>query len=227
MKAEACLGASKEARMNLKQKMILFFVPRLGYCLVWILYALNRHRFVIDTNLESDNVIIAFWHGEILMMPFLYRKLRKKPNVYIIASSHFDGGLIANMCELFGMKVIRGSTNSGGSNRGGVRVLIESFKALNDGYDVGVAMDGPRGPYHQVADGMMMMAQKTGKKITICRIFPSRYYEFKTWDRFKLPLPFGKIHYFMNEGFSISRDLSLEQARQMVNAKISQTEHKE
>lgn len=157
------------------------------------------------------------------MMPFLYRKLRSKPNthnVHIISSSHFDGGLIASMCELFGMKTIRGSTDSGGK-RGGVLALMQSIKALKSGADIGIAMDGPRGPYHHIADGLIMMAQKSGKKINLCRIVPSRYYEFKTWDRFCLPLPFGEICYYGFEGFRLDSSLSIEEARQILQDKVA------
>ncbi len=205
---------------SLKQKVIFACIPRLGWILAWILYLLNRKHFDFK-NKDLDNTIIAFWHGEILMMPFLYRRFRnKKPNVHIIASNHFDGGLIARMCEFFGMQIIRGSTDSNGTNRGGVKALLSSIKALKEGYDVGIAIDGPRGPYHHISDGIIMMAQKTKKSITFCRIKPRFYIEFKTWDKFRLPLPFGKICYHMYESFYIDSALSLKQARQEVRAKI-------
>lgn len=208
--------------MDWKKRAIEIIIPRIGWAVAWCIYLLNRNKFYFDDSVKDDNVVLAFWHGEMLMMPFLYRKLRKKPNVFIISSNHFDGGLIAKMCELFGFRAIRGSTGSG-SNKGGVRVLVQSISALKDGADIGIALDGPRGPYHHVADGVIMMSQKTGKKISICRVVPSRYYEFGTWDRFRLPLPFGKICYYMHEGFVLDSALSLQEAREIIKKRIENT----
>lgn len=210
--------------MDIKKRLIAYIVPRVGFLLTWILYGLNKNRFFLHENLENENILICFWHGEMLMMPFLYRRLRSKPNthnVHIISSSHFDGGLIASMCELFGMKTIRGSTDVGGK-KGGVLALMQSIKALKNGADIGIAMDGPRGPYHHIADGLIMMAQKSGKKISLCRIVPSRFYEFKTWDRFCLPIPFGEICYYGFEGFRLDSSLSIEEARQVLKQKVAQ-----
>ncbi len=204
---------------SFKQKLIYILVPRFGWILAWILYLLNRNEFILK-NKNIKGAIVIFWHGEILMMPFLYRKFREQAQTYIIASNHFDGGLIARMCEIFGMESIRGSTDSGNSNHKGVRALLSSIKVLKEGFNVGIAIDGPRGPYHQISDGMIMMAQKTKKPIIFCRIKPRFYIEFKTWDKFRLPLPFGKICYHMYESFYVDSALSLEQARQEVKQKI-------
>lgn len=204
--------------MNWKRRVIEAIVPRVGWVVVWILYATSRNRFFIDESLQRENTILAFWHGEILMLPMLYRKLRQRPNIYILSSNHFDGGLIAKMCECFGFESVRGSTGSG--HKGGVRALLQLIAGLKNGKDVGIAVDGPKGPYHHIADGVIMMAQKTGKKISVCRVVPSLCYELGTWDRFLLPLPFGKICYYMSEGFALDPSLSLEEAREVVKKQM-------
>lgn len=204
-----------------KRRLISLIVPPLLYVAVWILYLCTRHRFHITQDLREQNIIGAFWHGEVLMLPFFYKQITKamlkerNKGYYIIASHHFDANLIADLCQRFGLRIIRGSTT-----KGGLKVLIESLRLLKDGYDIGIAPDGPRGPYHNIGDGVIMMSQKTGRCIVPMRVVYSRYWELKTWDRFRIPKPFSTIDFYALDGFVIDQDMSLEEARVLVRSKL-------
>jgi lysophospholipid acyltransferase (LPLAT)-like uncharacterized protein len=54
---------------------------------------------------------------------------------------------------------------SGSSTRGGAKALLGAIKALQNGVDVAITPDGPKGPMHTIADGIVMIAQKTNSKI--------------------------------------------------------------
>ncbi len=52
--------------------------------------------------------------------------------------------------------------------------------------------DGPRGPCRSLQPGVMAAAAKTGAPIVPMAWSGSRVKELGTWDRFLIPLPFGR-----------------------------------
>lgn len=157
---------------------------------------------------------MACWHGELLMIPYAYTKYRKTPNVKLLISEHFDGNLIAKTLGFFGFGTIRGS-----STRGGAKALIAAIKELQNGYDMGITPDGPKGPRHEVQDGIVMMAQKTKTKITVVSIKPSSYWQLNSWDKFVIPKPFGIINYYISELIDVS-EMDLGDAKAMIKERL-------
>ena len=189
-------------------------VPFLGALIVRFIYFTNRKRYHIEAPFPETPVVVAMWHGDLLMLPFLYPKVRSGDRFRVIISEHFDGQMIAETAEYLGVKAIRGS-----SRRGGARVLIQALGLLKDGYDVAVTPDGPKGPRHSVADGVVVMAQKTGCKVVAAQCRPSRYWQFNSWDRFTVPKPFGRLDYFISEPFDLT-GLDLDTAKSLVKMKL-------
>ena len=128
--------------------------------------------------------VASFWHNQIFMAAFFFRFSR----IVVITSRHFDGEYIARIIQKFGFTPARGS-----SNRGAVRALLELKRFLTrEGLEVAFTIDGPRGPIYRVKPGPIWLAQKTGLPILAFHIEPRRYWELKSWDRFRIPKPFTK-----------------------------------
>lgn len=191
-----------------KRKIILFFAPRFIWCVMWILYLLNKKEFHIHKLAKQPNAILAFWHGELLMMPFLYRKMRKKRDIFVISSNHFDGELMVKLYGYFGFNTIRGS-----SSKDGLRALIQSINRLQNGSDVAITPDGPKGPLYSIENGIVAMAQKAESSIVVVRAEFSKYWELKTWDKMRIPKPFGRIKFYALKPFRIDSNLNLNDAK--------------
>jgi lysophospholipid acyltransferase (LPLAT)-like uncharacterized protein len=114
---------------------------------------------------------------------------------------------------------------SGSSSKGGAKALIGAIKALKSGIDVAITPDGPRGPIYSVADGIVLLAQKTKTKIVILSAIPSKYWQLSSWDKFIVPKPFGKIDFYVSEPFSI-KDLELENAKKLITSKMMENQLK-
>lgn len=192
------------------RSLALVLVPFLGSLIIRLIYLTNKKKFIAPDALCEENFIMACWHGELLMIPYAYKKYKKKPNVKLIISDHFDGSLIAKTLSHFGFGTIRGS-----SNKNAARALISSIKELNNGSDIGITPDGPKGPRHEVADGIVVMAQKSQTKIVLVEIKPSSYWQLSSWDKFVIPKPFGLISYYISDMIDIS-GMELDEAKFLI-----------
>lgn len=189
-------------------------MPIIGTLLIRTLSFTNKKVFHAPDSLGEEQFIMACWHGELLMIPYAYRKYRKKPRVKLLISEHFDGNLIAKTLGFFGFGTIRGS-----STRGGAKALITSIKEIKNGYDLGITPDGPKGPRHEVQDGIIVMAQKAKVKITVVEIKPSSYWQLNSWDKFVIPKPFGIINYYISELIDVS-NRDIESAKELIRRSL-------
>jgi len=202
-----------------KRSLGLVLVPRVGSLLIRLLAFTNKKKFHAPDTLGDESFIMACWHGELLMIPYAYLYYKKNPNVKLFISEHFDGELIARTLSFFGFGTIRGSTT-----RGGVKALIGAIRDIKNGVDIGITPDGPKGPHQEVQDGIIAIAQKAKVKIVLVEIKPSKYWQLKSWDKFKIPKPFGVIEYFISEPIDIG-GLDLEVARELVKEGLLKHEY--
>src|SRR5207244_4156263 len=132
--------------------------------------------------------IIAMWHGQHFLMPFIKREHRAK----VLISRHRDGEINAVAAERLGIGTIRGSGNLGGAfiGKGGVSAFKEMLSALEQGYIVALTADVPR--VARVAGlGIIKLARASGRSIYPIAITTHRRIELKTWDRTAINLPFS------------------------------------
>lgn len=184
-------------------------VPFLGAMLIRIVYLTSKKNFSTDS-LPSEPIIYACWHGDLMFFAHSYLRYKNPPHVKAVISSHFDGTLIAKTLQKFGLEIIAGS-----SNKNAARVLIQAIKALKEGYDIGITPDGPRGPRHEVADGVIAMAEKTGAKVILVEIRAKKYWQLSSWDKFVVPKPFGEINFYYSEPLEI-KGMETEVARDLI-----------
>lgn len=175
--------------------LVLRIVPWLAAGLLRGLYRLLRVIHVNPGYLEGclargERVIVAFWHGRLLMMPFLYPD---QPRTILI-SQHRDGEYISRMARILGSRVIRGS-----ATRGGIRAFKQMIRALREGFHLVIAPDGPKGPREKVKSGVIELAKLTGAPIVPVSFSASRRRILKSWDAFLLPLPFSRAVYVWGE----------------------------
>lgn len=180
-----------------------------------------RNRFHITAHVKDNNFIACLWHGNFLMMPYLYAKAREIPNMCLITAAHNDGAMVEQYFEEFGLHSIRGST---GAHKGGTRVLMQAVRALKDGKDVAVTPDGPKGPYKSIANGILLMAMRSGVGICGCKVQPSSYWELKTWDKFCIPKPFSRIDYYIHEPLFLPKDMEIDEAKKILQEYMSRVD---
>ena len=81
----------------------------------------------------------------------------------------------------------------GSSTRGGARALRDLSKVLRNGLDVGLTVDGPRGPRGRVQQGAIELSRMTGSAVVPVSNAGRPRKLFRSWDAFQFPGPFAKV----------------------------------
>ncbi|MWV61442.1 DUF374 domain-containing protein [Helicobacter saguini] len=177
-------------------------------------YFTCRNRYHICDYVREKPFIACLWHGNFLMMPYLYAKVRNPPKMSLVTSAHEDGVMVERYFAHFGLKSIRGSTSV---RKGGARALMQAIRELRDGRDIAVTPDGPKGPAKSIANGILLMSLKSGVAICGCRVKPSRFWQLRTWDKFCIPKPFSRIDYYIAEPLMLDSNMDIDVAKRLLS----------
>jgi len=193
----------------LSDKLLLNAAPWIAARLIRWLHRRIKPASIGDEPLRSlwddgKNVILSFWHDQLFMMATGY----SGPKASVMISSSKDGELIARTMTYFDIGSIRGSSSRGG--RAAFRAMIDLGK---EQIDLAFTPDGPRGPRHEIKDGVIQLARVTGRPIVPMAFACSKGHRFSSWDRFLLPFPWGKgvysfgspIYYTQGEKLDVFR----------------------
>ncbi len=187
--------------------MLRRLVPFLAYAFVTVVGWTNRLTVVRGDVRErlwakKQRFIYAFWHQRQVYFTWTHRDVEAA----VLVSKSKDGEMIAETMRLSRIKAVRGS-----SSRGGVAAAREMVEILRSGWDVGITPDGPRGPARQVKDGALRVAQLSGAPIVpIANSNSRRLVLKKAWDRFHVPLPFGRSVVVYGEPIFVGAEDDLE-----------------
>lgn len=162
--------------------------------LIWLVYRALHLTWRIrihespsfqEARARSAPVVFAHWHGDELAILHLLKPYR----ACAMVSHSKDGEIMARTIALLGAQTSRGS-----SSRGGVGALKGILRLAKDGWHPSVAVDGPKGPYHQVKPGVFEISKLINGPIVPLSVAVSRAYVFhKAWNKTFLPLPFARI----------------------------------
>jgi len=198
-----------------KRALALKFLPKIFYFLTKILFFSCKKEYILPKKTPKAPIIVAFWHEFILFSPFIFKKMMGNKKISVIISEHFDGQIIAKTVSYFDIGYIKGS-----STRGGIKALKESFRLLNEGVCVAITPDGPKGPRHSVADGIVAISQKKDVDIVAFWYEADKFWRLKSWDRFLIPKPFCKLKLYASEPFSI-KGLSNKEAKELIKKRLN------
>jgi hypothetical protein len=128
--------------------------------------------------------IYAFWHRCIIPATWYFRNR----GGVLMNTTNFDGQWTRRVIERLGYGTAQGS-----STRGGLRGLAVMAKKLEEGFDSGFTIDGPRGPRYVAKPGPVMLARRSGRPIVLFHIGLERAWTLeKSWDLMRIPKPFTR-----------------------------------
>jgi hypothetical protein len=189
--------------MNAAAQWLLFNVaPVLVHAYIRVLHASMRidvrgAEALASARSSPGRYILCFWHSRFVLMPYCY----PGPRIVVLSSNHRDAEALVRILRKFGIEQARGSSTSGGAT--GLRQIL---RKVEEGCDVGLTPDGPRGPRRRVQPGVIAVARFTGLPIIPVTFSATPARRLKTWDRTLLPKLFSKGLFVYGDPVSVPRD---------------------
>ncbi len=147
-----------------------------------------------EISASGGSFVLCGWHHDIFSVLYNVRKLK----MVAVVSKSKDGEFLARVADKLGFHLARGS-----SSKGGAEALRAAVKAMRKGYSPCITMDGPRGPRHEIKDGVFYLARLGNGWIAPVRAFYTRGKRFNSWDRFILPFPFSRVRVVYGEPYRL------------------------
>ncbi len=159
------------------------------WAVLWLLRWTTRLEYEGLETVEQEwsagrPMVLAFWHGRALMLPFIARGRE----AYIMNSTHRDGEIMTRTLARFGIKTTRGS-----SRRNAVSGTLGLLRALRRGIPVALIPDGPRGPAGIAKPGAVELAMRSGVPLLPLTFSARPALRMGGWDRMLLPLPGARV----------------------------------
>lgn len=176
--------------------------------------------FLEDIKAELP-VIVAMWHGQHFMIHYAWPPGAK---VAALISRHRDAELNAMVLHRFGVKAIRGSGGRAEKARkhGGMSALLDMRRSLQDGHTVVMTADVPK-TARLAGLGIVTLARLSGRPVYPLAVVTSRRFDFRSWDRASLGMPFGRGAMVLGAPIRVARDAdapALETARQAIETEL-------
>lgn len=202
---------------TLRNNFLVWLVSWLGPALIWLLGKTLRISWRGRENLQEvrksgQRVIYALWHGRLLILTFAHRWQK----VHVLISQHRDGEFVARTVQRLGFVPIRGSTT-----RGGTQAIFQMVSKIQDGYDLAITPDGPKGPPHKVQSGAIYIAQRSGLPIMPISASAKSAWRLKSWDNFLIPKPFSRAVIILGKPVFVSQNATENE----LNSKIVELEN--
>ena len=191
------------------------FYGLLVYYIIMLIKLTLKIEIIGKENMEEDKpYVLALWHNKVVATVLALGFIKKRAG---LASPSADGELISVPLEKLGYKMIRGS-----SGKNSVKGLVQLIKAVKEGYTIGTPLDGPKGPRFEAKQGMMYVAQKSGRPMVFMgAAYSKKWVLSKTWDKCQIPKPFSKVICVISEPFYLEKSIPVEDYKEIVEKKLN------
>lgn len=168
----------------------------IAFSLKWVMKALIATckvkitgRDQIAETKKKGPLIVMLWHNRLAPLAEILSPLADKLKFAAFVSKSRDGEILSQLVLSYkGGSVIRVPHN--GRDKA-LRIMIDTL--LNTEEIILITPDGPRGPVYKMKPGTLFAAKEASAHIIPFTWESSRYFELKTWDKFRIPKPFSTI----------------------------------
>jgi len=140
-----------------------------------------------------------------------------------LVSPSEDGEIIAQIVTRWGYKALRGS-----SSHSIIKAWNEMKKELENGGELIIVPDGPKGPGRKMKPGAVKLAKETGAYLVPFTFSSSKRKTLKSWDSFLIPKPFTRFVAIYGNPIFVESNLNKEELkikRQEVEESMLELDH--
>jgi len=179
------------------------YIAKLVSGILWIQEYLTH--YVNHNYPKEKSCIFALWHANQCSIYGIV----DKAHCSVLISNSKDGEIIDRAVRRMGFRTARGSSE----RKGAIEATMQLISRLNDGESVAIMIDGPHGPLHKVKNGVIKLAQKTGKPIVPLHWYSamSSFITLPSWDKMKYPLGHCDVLNMYGEPIYIKEDATDEE----------------
>ncbi len=142
-------------------------------------------EYASSRDMGTGPLIFACLHRDILPAIMFVRSARPA----LLVSDSPDGDILVKTLDPKNYRFVRGATGDDGR-----RALVRLRREIHTGHSVGLAVDGPEGPYGSIREGVLHLARMTGAPVVPLVARADKPLVLNTWDRTVVPVPFRKVH---------------------------------
>lgn len=148
--------------------------------------------------------IYAMWHHD----QFCIYGVEDKAHTSILISNSADGDIVAYAVESLGFKTVRGSSG----RQGAIESTLKMVELLENGESIALMVDGPRGPFHSVKNGVVRIAKMSGAPIVpVAWYCPQKnFIHLPSWDKMTTPIGEAKIINLYGDPIYVPKDITPE-----------------
>jgi lysophospholipid acyltransferase (LPLAT)-like uncharacterized protein len=157
--------------------------------MTWRYRVVNKEVVEKLKSTGNGGYILSVWHQYVLSTTMGQNRFQ---HVCIVSRSK-DADPVAFTVKRYGHICVRGSSRKGNKDKGGKEAKETMIEHLSKGIPGAITVDGPKGPAREVKPGVVDMAKKSKSPILPYSCVPESFWEFKSWDRFRLPKPFSRL----------------------------------
>jgi len=216
-----------QRRLTAGRKLTYWLAVRLARLIIEILWRTCRIRIAGEARLtaliaEHGAVVPVCWHQHLLLCSrYLVSRPGGMKSGFMISPS-VDGEAPTWLAQSYGAHVVRGS-----GSYTGVRAIRGVHAAIvKEGISPAVTPDGPRGPRFEFKPGAIFAAQIAKKPVVPIAFAAKPAFVLDTWDKFVLPVPFGRVIIAIGEPYfppHRMNDEEMKAAQEMMEGRMLET----
>lgn len=169
--------------------------------------AIPSSRIVTDGSRPDGPAILVSWHATQLLGVICYHQFGWERTCRSFIAPGLVGEVVRGYVECGGL-LITPLPLKGGNPHSALRAMA---KALRDGHDVVIAVDGPSGPAGQVRPGALWLSRLTGRPIVPVGIAARPSVALPRWDRMVLPLPGATVVHAFGQPIQMAKKAPIEE----------------